>query len=80
MAKEMVLREFPPIGKYRVRVVMDERTQAKSLDIREYVSGESFEGFTRRGIRLFKNAEADLLRCVLAEVVEFGLGGGRKET
>ncbi|MBV8878874.1 MAG: hypothetical protein JO332_02810 [Planctomycetaceae bacterium] len=67
--KEEVAREFPPLGKYRVRLLRHPKTGAKVLDIREYVSGESFEGFTRRGIRLGDLGQLDLLRDVLAELV-----------
>ncbi len=70
--REEVLREFPPVGKYRVRLVHNpKRPDAQPvLDIREYVSSETFEGFTRRGIRLSDRAQIDLLRDVLKEVLE----------
>jgi hypothetical protein len=69
--KEEVLREFPPVGgKYRVRLLSDERASQKVLDIREYVSSETFEGFTRRGIRLGDRAQVELLRDVLSELLE----------
>ena len=67
--KEDVIREFPPIGKYRIRLVAQPKTQTRTLDIREYVSNETFEGFTRRGIRLSDRAQAELLRDVLSEVL-----------
>jgi hypothetical protein len=66
---EEVLREFPPVGKYRVRVLYHPKKVEKVLDIREFVSSPSFEGFTRRGIRLSDRAEIDLLRDVLTEVL-----------
>lgn len=70
--REEVLREFPPVGKYRVRLVHNPRRadQDPVLDIREYVHSEKFEGFTRRGIRLSDRAQIDLLRDVLKEVLE----------
>lgn len=69
--EDEVLREFPPIGKYRVRLVASKRRGGEAvLDIREYVKGGDFEGFTRRGIRLSARAEMDLLRDVLKEVLE----------
>jgi hypothetical protein len=45
-SKEEVLREFPPLGKYRVRLLHNPRKPAAdpSLDIREYVSADTFEG------------------------------------
>lgn len=66
--KEEVLREFAPMGKYRIRLI--QTRQGKGLDIREYVSGETFEGFTRRGIRLTDPAQADLLKDVLKEILD----------
>ena len=67
--KEEVLREFPPIGKYRVRLLSGSRAKERTLDVREYVSGQSFEGFTRRGIRLGDRAQVELLRDVLSELL-----------
>ena len=69
-AREMVVREFPPISKYRVRLVEQPETQAQTLDIREYISSDTFEGFTRRGIRLTDKAQIDLLQDILKEVIE----------
>lgn len=72
--KEEVLREFPPLGKYRIRLVRNPRKPGEmpTLDIREYISAESFEGFTRRGIRIADRAQMDLLRDVLKEILEAG--------
>lgn len=52
--KEEVLREFPSAGKHRIRLIANPKKPeiAPVLDIREYVSAEVFEGFTRRGIRV----------------------------
>jgi hypothetical protein len=73
-ATEEVLREFTPLGKYRVRLVHNPRraNQPPTLDIREYVSTEKFEGFTRRGIRIGDRAQMDLLRDTLKEILEAG--------
>lgn len=51
MKPDEVLREFPWVGKYRVRVL---RVKGGTLvvDVREYIRDEKFEGFTRRGVRL----------------------------
>lgn len=68
--KEEVIRELPPVSKYRVRVLLNPKTQARVLDIREFVSSESFEGFTRRGIRIANRAEVDALRDHLGEVLD----------
>ena len=72
--EEEVLREFPPLGKYRMRLVRNPRKPGEmpTLDIREYVSAETFEGFTRRGIRIGDRAQMDLLRDVLKEILEAG--------
>lgn len=45
-AREEVLREFSPLGKYRVRLLQDPRKPGSGpiLDIREYVSADTFEG------------------------------------
>lgn len=67
--KEEVLREFPPIGKYRIRLLSGAKPKERTLDIREYVSGETFEGFTRRGIRLSDRAQVELLRDVFSELL-----------
>lgn len=67
--KEEVLREFPPTGKYRIRLLSGAKPKERTLDIREYVSGETFEGFTRRGIRLSDRAQVELLRDVLSELL-----------
>lgn len=68
---EEVLREFPPMGKYRIRLVKNPRKpqERPTLDIREYISSETFEGFTRRGIRIMERAQMDLLRDVLDEIL-----------
>ena len=70
--KEQVLKEFQPVGKYRIRLLADPaRPGAEpALDIREYVSSQTFEGFTRRGIRLTARADMDVLRETLLEVLE----------
>lgn len=67
--QEEVIREFPSIGKHRIRLLAHSKTREKSLDLREYVSLESFEGFTRRGIRLVDRAQVELLRDILSEVL-----------
>lgn len=55
MVKEILCHEFPAIGKYRVRLVKADLKDPVTLDVREYVKGtfgSTFEGFTRRGIKL----------------------------
>ena len=70
--KEEIPREFPPVGKYRIRLLHNPRNPSAdpALDIREYVSAETFEGFTRRGIRISDRAHLDVLRDVLKEILE----------
>jgi len=70
--KDQVLREFPPLGKYRIRLLHNPKRPGEepALDIREYVAGNTFEGFTRRGIKLTSRAEMDLLRDILKEVLD----------
>ena len=63
--KEAVTQEFPPVGKYRIRLMQSTKDPEKhTLDIREYVSAETFEGFTRRGIRL-DSRQVEILISVL---------------
>lgn len=69
--KDNVIREFPPVGaRYRIRVLEDEKARKRVVDIREYVLGDSWEGYTRRGIRLTDRAQVDLLRDALREILE----------
>lgn len=67
-------REFPPVGKYRIRLLQEVKPNGDvgeaSLDIREYISDEKFEGFTRRGIRIGDRAQLDLLRDILKEAMD----------
>jgi|GEM_PF-1881391 len=67
-----VLHEYPAVGKYRVRIVQKKsgRPGSATFDMREYVSSEKFEGFTRRGIRLAGRAQLDALREILQDASE----------
>jgi hypothetical protein len=67
-----ILREFPRVGRYRVRLVENARAQGKPgvLDIREFLETESFNGFTRRGIRLYTRREAAELGEAIKQVLE----------
>lgn len=62
MPKETVLHEFPVVGKYRVRLVKEDLKAPTTLDVREYVNGREFQGFTRRGIKLSTTKEIMELR------------------
>ena len=66
-----VVQEYPHLGKYRIRVLRKTNGNGPSitLDIREYISAESFEGFTRRGIRLGELDLVNQLRDTLADIV-----------
>lgn len=65
-AKDVVLREFPPVGKYRVRLIKPDEKSPPVLDVREYVTGATFEGFTRRGIKLAADQLAGLAETLEA--------------
>ena len=71
-ATEEVLHEFAPIGKYRVRLLKNPRWPKSPpvFDIREFVKSETFEGFTRRGIRLTEASQVELLRDICNEALE----------
>lgn len=70
MAKpqDNVIREFPQLNsKYRVRLLsIDNGNQV--LDIREYIASDTFQGFTRRGIRLSVPQDTATLANLLAEL------------
>lgn len=62
-----VVREFPQLGRYRLRVLeLDNGRQC--LDIREFVENSTFEGFTKRGVRLPLPRSIDVLKQVFAEL------------
>jgi hypothetical protein len=65
-----VLQEFVPVGKYRIRLLKDPKRGVKTLDIREYATGDGFEGYTRRGIRLTENAQLRLLRDAITDIID----------
>ena len=67
-----VLREFPRVGRYHVRLMEGSRgnPEAHALDIREYLQTEEFTGYTRRGIRLYTGREAAELAEALRQVME----------
>ncbi len=72
--QEEILHEYPAVGRYRVRVVHKNspRNGGTALDVREYVSAEKFEGFTRRGIRLSGKEDVDQLRDILIDTTSRG--------
>ena len=66
---QIVVREFPDIGKYKVRLVQKSARDARLiLDIREYANGPNYQGFTRRGVRLMVQEDLPKLRAVLDQI------------
>ncbi|HZN63142.1 MAG TPA: hypothetical protein VFC90_12115 [Planctomycetota bacterium] len=66
---QIVVRELPDIGKYKVRLVQKSaRDPRLILDIREYANGPNYQGFTRRGIRLMVQDDVPKLRATLDEI------------
>ena len=73
LKEDVVLTNFENLGKYKVRLLKSEKTSAPPmLDVREYITGDSFEGFTRRGIRLNPGQMRGLLK-ILKEIEARGL-------
>ncbi len=63
---QIVVREFPDIGKYKVRLVQKSARDARLiLDIREYANGPNYQGFTRRGVRLMVEEDLPKLRAAI---------------
>jgi len=62
----VTLREYPSVGLLRVRVIEDERTRLRHLDVREY---RFPEGWSRYGIRIKVLSEVAFLRDVLGAVL-----------
>lgn len=68
-----VLREYPPIGKYRIRLIGSRDPLLPDpgyLEIREYVSNDAFEGFTRNGVEIKGIEKIVLLQEILSEIVQ----------
>ena len=65
--QDKVLAEFPPVGKYKVRLI--EGSRGKVLDVREHVQTDSFSGYTRRGVRLQYPADVEALMKSLADAL-----------
>ncbi|MHC4606491.1 MAG: hypothetical protein ACYTAF_06105 [Planctomycetota bacterium] len=73
--REEIVHEYPAVGRYRVRVVRGTSARnggVTTLDVREYVVSDTFEGFTRRGIRLGATDQINRLRDCLADAVVRG--------
>jgi len=68
---QIVVRELPDIGKYKVRLVQKSaRDPRLILDIREYANGPNYQGFTRRGVRLLVQDELPKLREAIDQVTQ----------
>ena len=66
---QVVVREFPDIGKYKVRLVQKGvRDPRLILDIREYANSPTYQGFTRRGVRIMVEDELPKLRAVIDQI------------
>lgn len=72
-SEDEVLHEFPAIGKYRIRVLRKGSGDrvTTSLDVREYVNSDKFEGFTRRGIRLSDPKDIKALCNVMFDALDW---------
>lgn len=67
-----VVKEYPMIeDRYRVRVIAGRKGRT-ALDIREYVKSDTYEGFTRKGIRIRSQKSIEQLLKALGgiELVE----------
>jgi len=68
---QIVVREIAVIGRYRLRIIRtsDRPDAGACLDLREWISGSNYEGYTRKGVRLGA-AEVRALRAALDEAVD----------
>jgi len=60
------LREYPEVGSLRVRILEDETTRRRCLDLREWQFGK---GFSRYGVRIWTRNGAEDLWNVLTAVL-----------
>lgn len=69
------IKEFPKVGRYRVRVVQSGKNGelGNVLDIREHLESDRYSGFTRRGIRIYDARDAAVLEETLKQILEDGL-------
>jgi hypothetical protein len=54
----VTLREYPQVGSLRVRIVEDETTRRRCLDLREWQFGK---GFSRYGVRIWSRSDLETL-------------------
>ena len=58
----VTLREYPKVGSLRVRILEDETTRRRCLDLREWQFGK---GFSRYGVRIWTRNDVESLWNVL---------------
>ncbi len=64
--KFVTLREFPDAGALRIRILEDERTRLRVLDIRTILPGGSL---SRYGVRVANRGDLELLTNILLAVL-----------
>lgn len=68
---QIVVRDLPDIGKYKVRLLQKSKRDARLiLDIREYANGPTYQGFTRRGVRIMVQDELPKLREAIDQILQ----------
>jgi len=62
----VTLREYPSVGLLRVRIIEEEQSRLRHLDLREY---RFPSGWSRYGVRIKARSEVEFLIVVLAAVL-----------
>ena len=62
----MTLREYPQVGALTIRILEDETTRRRCLDLREWQSGK---GLSRYGVRIWARSDLETLWSVLTAVL-----------
>jgi hypothetical protein len=65
--KFVTLRAYPAVGVFRVRILEDQRTRLRVLDIREALPDPG--KFSRYGVRIANRWDLELLSSVLLSVL-----------
>jgi hypothetical protein len=58
----VTLREYPSVGSLQVRILEDETTRRRCLDLRDWQHGK---GFSRYGVRIWTRSDVETLWNVL---------------
>lgn len=76
----IVKDDFPAIenGKYRLRAIRPGNGGPLIFDVREYVKSESFEGFTRRGVRITTREGLESLKASIEQFLLFEFNVSRE--